>query len=259
MKLFFRNFGSGQPVIIMHGLLGMSDNWVTIGRKLAEEFSVFLPDLRNHGQSPHSLEINYEVMADDLNEFIEDNNIKNPVIVGHSMGGKVAMLYALNHPDMVKGLVVVDISPSENTSNDYNFGIVSAMMSVNLNAVHSREEVSEALQYSIPDEATRLFVMKNLHRKAAHVFEWRINLSAISNNLQLLVESIESEKVFTKPVLFIRGTKSEYIKQTDIPAIKRMFPNSEITSIEAGHWVHAEKPSDTFNALEGFIKKAANL
>ncbi len=256
MKLFFRHYGSGQPLIIMHGLLGMSDNWVTLAKRLSENYSVFLPDLRNHGQSPHSMEFNYKVMADDLGEFIVDNNLKDPVIAGHSMGGKVAMLFALNNPEVVKALIIVDMSPVAYDNHDYNFGIVSAMMSVNMNAVNSREEVSKALERNIPQEVTRLFVMKNLHRKAAHQFEWRINLSAISNNLPDLVASIESNKKYSKPALFVRGTNSEYIEESHYPLIRKMFPNSEIIPIEgAGHWVHAEKPDETLEAFDSFLKR----
>lgn len=256
MELFFRHYGAGQPLIILHGLLGMSDNWVTIAKRLAEKYSVYIPDLRNHGQSPHSIDFSYELMVDDLLEFIENNHIQDPVIAGHSMGGKVAMLFAVNHPDLLKALIVVDISPVAYDNHDFNFGIVSAMMSVDLIAVNSREEVSEVLQRSIPNEVTRLFVMKNLHRKAAHQFEWRINLNAISENLPKMVGSIESDKIYSKPTLFIRGSESDYIDETQFPVIKKMFPDSEITTIEgSGHWVHADKPEETFAVIYSFLQR----
>ncbi|HLN52448.1 MAG TPA: alpha/beta fold hydrolase [Lentimicrobium sp.] len=254
MKLFFRNFGSGRPLIILHGLLGMSDNWVTLGKKLAENYTVYLPDLRNHGQSTHSMEFSYEAMANDLLEFIRDHQIENPVLAGHSMGGKVAMLFALNHPELIIGLIVVDISPVAYDNHDYHFDIVSAMMSVNMNAVHTREEVSEVLERSIPDEVTRLFIMKNLHRKAAHQFEWRINLNAISENLSKMVGSTASDKIFNKPAIFIRGSESDYILEDHIPLIKKMFPRAEVITIKgAGHWIHAEKPQETLEAFSSFL------
>jgi esterase len=254
MKLFFRKFGTGQPLIILHGLLGMSDNWVTLGKKLSGDYTIYLPDLRNHGQSPHSMEFSYKAMADDLLEFIEDHQIENPVIAGHSMGGKVAMLFTLNHPDKVKGLIVVDISPVAYENHDYHYDIVSAMMSINMNAVHSREEVSEMLKLNIPDEATRLFIMKNLHRKAAHQFEWRINLNAISENLPRMVAGIDTSKVFNKPSLFIRGSASDYILDSHITLIKKIFTVAEIITVEgSGHWVHADKPEETLTAFCNFM------
>lgn len=254
MKLFYRHFGTGEPVIILHGLFGLSDNWVTHGKKLAEHFSVFLPDLRNHGQSPHSPTFNYHAMADDLFEFIQDHQLKNPVIIGHSMGGKVAMQFAIEHPEIPSQLIIVDISPVKYPDRDAHFDIINTMMSVNFEAVHSRDEVADLLRLSIPDEGTRLFILKNLYRKTRHTFDWRLNLDAIAGNMDYMFGAIDIEGVYDKPVLFIKGGKSDYIKPEHYQIIHKLFPNSSIAEIPtAGHWVHVDAPDEICNLFSQFL------
>lgn len=254
MKLFYRHFGDGKPLIILHGLFGLSDNWVTHAKRLAEKFSVYLPDLRNHGQSPHSSTFNYAAMADDLHEFIKEHKLKNPVVIGHSMGGKVAMWFALEYPDLLEKLIVVDISPVKYADRDAHFDIISAMMSIDFDAVHSREEVSDLLKLSIPHYDTRLFILKNLYRKTRNTFDWRLNLNAISNNMDMIFAGVDVDNVFNKPVLFIKGGKSDYIKDDHIPTIKRLFPASNIINIpQAGHWVHVDAPDEICRQFSNFL------
>lgn len=258
MKLFYRHFGEGKPLIILHGLFGLSDNWVTHAKRLAEQFSVYLPDLRNHGQSPHSPTFNYASMADDLHEFIEEHQLKSPVIIGHSMGGKVAMWFALEYPELLEKLIVVDISPVKYPDRDAHFDIISAMMSVDFNAVHSREEVSILLNQSIPHPGTRLFILKNLYRKTKNTFDWRLNLDAISSNMDMIFAGVEVNNVFIKPVLFIKGGKSDYIKNEHLPLIKKLFPAAIITTIpEAGHWVHVDAPDEICRLFSQFLGTSA--
>lgn len=260
MKLFYRHFGSGEPVIILHGLFGLSDNWVTHGKRMAEHFSVYLPDLRNHGQSPHSPTFNYTAMADDLHEFIDDHQLKNPVIIGHSMGGKVAMQFALEYPDIPSKLIIVDISPVKYPDRDAHFDIISAMMSMDFEAIHSREEAAAILAGSIRNDATRLFILKNLYRKTRNTFDWRLNLQAIAANMDYIFSGIESNSSFDKPVLFIKGTKSDYIHDSHYPLIHKLFPDSSVAEIEnAGHWVHVDAPDEICRLFGEFLEKDCTI
>lgn len=260
MKLFYRQFGEGQPLIILHGIFGISDNWVTLGKRLADKFSVYIPDMRNHGQSPHNPTFNYMAMADDLMEFIEAHQLAHPMIIGHSMGGKVAMTFALEHPEMVDKLAIVDISPRKYPGRDVHFEMISAMMAVNFETAGTREEVEAQLEKSIPDKRIRLFVMKNLYRKTKHTFGWRLNLEAISANMDYVFDGIQSTGIYKGPALFIRGGKSDYINDTDAELIHQYFPEANIRTIEnASHWVHADAPDALCRLFSLFFGKECSL
>ena len=260
MKLFYRQFGIGRPLIILHGIFGISDNWVTIGKRLASEFSVFIPDLRNHGQSPHSSTFNYTAMSDDLQEFIEEHRLEKPVVVGHSMGGKAAMTYALEHPVNVEKLVVVDISPRRYPGRNVHFDMINAMMAVDFDHVSTRNEVENLLESSIPDHRIRLFVMKNLYRKTRHSFDWRLNLKALSDNMDYVFEGIESSHQYGGPTLFVKGGQSDYISTNDTDLIKGLFPQALIETIPgASHWVHADSPDELCRILSTFLGKDCPL
>lgn len=256
MKLFFRHYGQGQPVIILHGIFGVSDNWVTIGKKLAEKFSVYIPDQRNHGQSPHSVTFNYYALADDLLEFIREYKLEKPIIIGHSMGGKVAMTFALEHPEMIEKLVVVDISPRKYPGRNVHFDMINAMMAVDFDNVETREDVEKQLLESIPNKRIRLFVMKSLYRKTKDTFDWRLNLEAISANMDFVFDGVESTDTYRGPTLFIRGGRSDYIQDSDTPLIKDLFPNAQIQIIDdASHWVHADSPEELCRLFSLFLGK----
>jgi len=255
MQLFYRKFGSGKPLVILHGLFGISDNWVSFGKKIAQlGYEVYIPDQRNHGQSPHSPSFNYLALVDDLFEFIDEHELDDAVLLGHSMGGKVAMRFALENPDFVSKLIVVDISMRAYEARHHHKNIIKAMKSVDFTSLHSRKEVEDVLAESINDSKIRLFVMKNLHRINQNGFEWRLYLDGILDNLDFMFDGIESENVFKKPSLFIRGGASDYILDGDISDIDRAFPNNKLYTIPgATHWVHAEAPDLFYKYVSGFL------
>ena len=256
MKLFFREFGAGQPVIILHGLFGQSDNWVTVGRRIADQFHVFIPDQRNHGQSPHTTIHSFPAMADDLAEFIEEHAIENPILIGHSMGGKVAMTYALENPGKVKKLVIIDISPRKYPERTTHTQVISEMMSIDLENIATRTEVEKILDSRISDTRIKMFILKNLYYKIHGKLAWRLNLEAINQSMDLLFDGISSENTYTGPTLFIRGGKSDYVPDADIPLIKSMFPEAVIKTISgATHWVHADAPEELCYLLSGFLER----
>ena len=266
MKLFFRKYGQGKPIIILHGLFGMSDNWVTIARRLSDRYEVYLPDLRNHGQSPHDEELNYDVMAADLFDFIKQNNIMFPDIIGHSMGGKVVMNFAIKHSNMLDKLIVVDIHPTVYTEHYEHMDLINAMQSIDLSAAHSFSDIDKSLsQFSnagerlqrVPPVSLRVrqFLLKNILRKPDKTFGWKFNLDNIQKNLHLLLGGIASDTQYTKHVLFIKGGLSNYIKEEDYADIRHMFPNSEIKIIpRASHWVHADAPEEFLNIVCDFLE-----
>ena len=260
MKLFFREFGAGQPVIILHGLFGQSDNWVTVGRRIADQFHVFIPDQRNHGQSPHTTIHSFPAMADDLAEFIEEHAIENPILIGHSMGGKVAMTYALENPGKVKKLVIIDISPRKYPERTTHTQVISEMMSIDLENIATRTEVEKILDSRISDTRIKMFILKNLYYKIHGKLAWRLNLEAINQSMDLLFDGISSENTYTGPTLFIRGGKSDYVPDADIPLIKSMFPEAVIKTISgATHWVHADAPEELCYLLSGFLERDCNF
>ncbi|MCF8367561.1 MAG: alpha/beta fold hydrolase [Bacteroidales bacterium] len=256
MKLFYRKYGEGQPLIILHGIFGISDNWVTIGRRLAEKFEVYIPDQRNHGQSPHSSTFNYFALIDDLFEFIEDHQLINPIIIGHSMGGKVAMNFALENPGKIDKLIVVDISTRAYTGRQEHQEIIHAMRSVNFDNISSREEVADIISKSVKSEKIQLFVLKNLYRINQERYAWRLNVDGIYENIENVFEGVQSPYVFKKECLFIKGGNSGYITEEDYESIRIKFPKAVFTTIkDASHWVHAEKPDELCAQLSLFLNK----
>jgi pimeloyl-ACP methyl ester carboxylesterase len=255
MNLFFRKYGKGQALIILHGVFGISDNWVSFARKMADQYEVFIPDQRNHGQSPHDPTFNYFALCSDLVEFIEEHGIEDPIILGHSMGGKVAMHFALENPDRLKALIVADISMRTYMRRFRHLDMIDAMMEVNFNTARTREDVASQLRLKIPDKRTRLFAMKNLYRRErGGQFAWRLNLEAINLNMDEVFQGIDSKNLFTKPTLFVRGGSSDYVKYEDFDQIYRNFPKADIKTIEgAGHWLHAEKPEEFYRIINDFF------
>lgn len=253
MKLFYRELGGkGQPLIILHGLFGSSDNWLTQAKVFAEKFHVYMPDQRNHGQSPHSEDdFDYSVMADDIHEFLITNAIHDPIILGHSMGGKAAMKFALDHPELLSKLIVVDIAPK--SYRIHHDKILAGLKSIELDSVQSRNEADELLSAYEPDESTRQFLLKNLQRKSGGGFSWKINLPVLDRDIDKISNGFSLEKTFEKPSLFIRGSRSNYVKEEDLPQIHRFFPQSKVVTLDTGHWVHAEKPREFIEAVMNFI------
>jgi len=249
MKLFCRQFGSGKPIIILHGLFGLSDNWVSIGKVLAHNYKVIVPDLRNHGQSPHSSIFNYDAMAGDISELMDDLELSSAIIMGHSMGGKVAMQFALQYPERTGKLIVVDMSMRQYEERQSQIEIIKAMMAIDFEKVDSRSEISELLRQSITEEKVRLFIMKNLYRVTRSHLGWRPDLKSIYQNIDCVFEAISGESVYQGASLFIHGDDSDYVLESDISQIQHHFPQAVFKVVpDAGHWVHADNP-------EGFLKE----
>jgi len=245
--------GDGKPLIILHGLFGSLDNWLSIAKELTDTYQIFLVDQRNHGMSPHSDEFNYGVMAEDLKEFIKEHNIDRPYILGHSMGGKTAMKFALQHGDMWEKLIVVDISPKAYPV--HHDVILEGLSAIDVDALKSRGQADKKLAEYVSDFGTRQFLLKNLNRKKSGGFEWKINLPVIKDNIEIIGEGMEEQLAIEKDVLFIRGEKSDYIKNDDVILITQHFPNAKLETVKnAGHWVHAEQPEALLDIMKTFLK-----
>jgi len=250
MKLFYRETGEGKPIFILHGLFGMSDNWATIGKQLAEKYRVIMPDLRNHGNSFHHDDWDYDHMAKDILQLANHLNLGEFILIGHSMGGKVAMKFAQEHPDLLEKFIVIDIAPRYYPVHHQT--IIKALKSVNINQIKSRSEAENQLSQHIGEEGIRLFLMKNLGRNKEG-FYWKFNLNVISENIENVGEEIPPSTCVV-PALFIRGSESEYINNNDTQEIKGIFSNSMVVTIKnAGHWVHADQPEALISTLTQFI------
>jgi esterase len=253
MQLNFKKVGKGEPLVILHGLFGSLDNWMTLAKKLGEHFEVFVVDARNHGQSPHSDDFNYDVMADDLYEFLMEHQIIDPIILGHSMGGKTAMQFAMNYPNKLEKLIVADIAPKSYPV--HHTAILNGMLSLNLDIINTRKGADEELSKYIEDFSTRQFLLKNLYWIEKEKLAWRFNLPVINTQIEIIGEGLQNIEIFEKQTLFIRGEKSNYITEKDFEAIKNIFPNVEIETMNTGHWVHAEKPTKFLQVLSSFLLK----
>ncbi len=251
MKLHFKKLGEGQPVIILHGVFGSSDNLTIVAKRIAASHEVYLVDQRNHGHSPHSQDFNYSLLTQDVLEFIQEHNLHQPILIGHSMGGKVAMNVALNQGETLSKLVVVDIAPRFYALHHQN--ILQALVT-DVSGFSSRSEVEAALAPLLPEFSTRQFIMKNLHRKESGGFEWRINVKSLTDNIEQVGAQISSDKPFTKPVLVVKGEKSNYIKDEDIAEFRALFPHCQFAEVKgAGHWVHAESPEGFLDVVMPFL------
>lgn len=263
MELAFHRSGAGQPLVILHGLYGSSDNWHTAGRILSASFEVFLVDLRNHGKSPHNPEHTYDAMREDLYGFFLSHNIENAILVGHSMGGKTAMSFSFKYGRLIEKLVVVDISPLPYNTENYNVfsiheRIISALQQTDPALITSREEADRMLSTAIPWKHIRQFLLKNLKRKDHGKFAWSLNIEAVASNLGNIMAGVwpeESAIPVQMETLFIKGENSRYIVEKDINAINSVFSNVILTTIPgAGHWVHAEQPELFMDTLCRFLK-----
>jgi len=260
MNLFYRKYGSGPPLIILHGLYGSSDNWVTIAKKISSNFTVYLPDLRNHGQSPHSMEHNYESLSSDIHDFAVKLGLRKFFLAGHSMGGKTAIQFAISWPEMLWGLLIADISPfSDDTEKTNAFRqhhtILHAIAACDLSAAGSRNEIDKGLSAEIPSQKVRDLIMKNINRTESGQFKWRLNFGALLDNLDNIVGalpvSVEGDLRITGfPVIFLKGERSEYINPDNFRKITRIFPSAELKIIKnAGHWLNADNPEEVTAAL----------
>jgi len=244
--------GKGQPLIIAHGYFGMGDNWKTLANKFATHFEVHLLDLRNHGRSFHSDDFNYDLMVEDILYYIKHYQLKEVILLGHSMGGKMAMQFAVTYPEYLNKLIVVDIAPKYYTP--HHEVILTALNGVDFDKISSRREVSDILKKHIDEEAVIQFLLKNVYWKSKNQLAFRFNLESLTENNNEVGEALPSFTSFDKPVLFLKGANSGYISSDDTSLIKTHFPEVKIVTIEnASHWVHADNPSQFYKAVLNFI------
>ena len=254
MTLHSRIEGEGIPMIILHGFLGMSDNWKSLATQFASAgFQVHALDLRNHGKSFHSEEFNYQVMVEDVKNYIHVHQLTNSIVLGHSMGGKVAMLLATTHPNLVSKLVIADIGPKYYAPHHQT--ILAGLNAVDFSKNPSRSEVDQILTSFISDFGTRQFLLKNLYWKTPDQLAFRFNLQVFNDKIEIIGTALPFENKFEGPTLFLRGSKSDYILDADFETIYHHFPNAIIDTIfNAGHWLHAENPIDFEINVMRFLK-----
>jgi esterase len=251
MKLNFKKFGEGKPLIVLHGLMGMLDNWKTPAKTLAEHFEVYIVDQRNHGHSPHSDEFSYQFMMEDLLEFVEDHELHHAHFLGHSMGGKTAMKFAQNYPEYIDKLIVADIAPK--AYEVHHQQILEGLLAVDLNTTKSRKEAETVLSNFIQETGVRQFLLKNLYWIEKGKLAWRFNLNTINRVIGDIGEEI-NDSMYEGETLFIRGGKSNYIQDIDKEMINTYFPQGGIETIaSAGHWLHAEQPESFLKSVLKFL------
>jgi len=256
MKLFSKVYGDdGENLVIVHGLFGMSDNWNTIGKKLSKYFRVHILDLRNHGKSPHSNNFNYEVMCQDLNEYIIDHDLVKPIILGHSLGGKLAIKFALMYSEKVKKIIVADIAPKKYNNSEQKY-YLEQLNNLDLRNYEKRVEIDKVLSRTCSNKSIRLFLLKNLCRKKDGRFGWKFNLPTLMSKLDNIRNGFFDEKRITVPACFLKGERSDYILDKDKLLINNLFYNYRIVSISnAGHWLHVDNQSDFLKEVIKFCQE----
>jgi esterase len=254
MNLNYKKFGeTGPAIVILHGVFGFLDNWLTVGKAIADSgFQVYLVDQRNHGRSPHEGAINYETFAQDLKEFIGQQHLDKPILVGHSMGGKTVMEYAVRFPDTFAKLVVVDIGPKAYPI--HHTKILEGLNQIPVDTIENRQVADDILAAYEPIPAVRQFLLKNLYRKDEGGFGWRFNLPLLSTDMSNVGQEIVTDKPVNTPTLFMRGDRSDYIQDEDWEGIQKIFPDSKLDTIaNSGHWIQAEQPKAFLESLLHFI------
>ena len=245
--------GEGKPLLILHGYFGMSDNWKTLGNQFSEDFEVHLIDQRNHGRSFHADEFNYQVLVDDLYNYIKHHQLENIYLIGHSMGGKTAMLFAVTYPNLVDKLIIVDISPK--AYKPHHNAILAGLNAIDFSVDNSRKLVDEKLSNYIPEMGVRQFLLKNVYWKEKGVLDYRFNLKSLTDNNPEVGKSLPQNTKFNNETLFLKGEKSGYITENESLIINPHFPNHKIVAIKnAGHWAHAENPKQFYEEVLEFIK-----
>ncbi len=254
MKLAYREYGQGTPMIILHGLFGQSDNWNTLAKQFSERgFRVFTLDLRNHGLSPHSSDWNYSLMANDIKEFIDEHELANPVLLGHSMGGKVVMFFEKQFPNVASKLIIADIAAKEYPP--HHAEVLDALHAVDFSVVKTRKEAEAEMNKHISDFGTKQFLLKNIYWKdtANNLMDWRFNLKVITQEYDAIREVVPFYQSYL-PCLVIKGSQSNYINAADEEDFRKRYSNVKIETIEgAGHWVHAEKPKEFYEIVMQFL------
>lgn len=264
MKLFYRKYGQGPVLVILHGLFGSSDNWITIAKQLAGRCTVILPDMRNHGNSPHSDIHDYESMAQDVLELAEELSPGKFFLAGHSMGGKTAIQFAMKWPELLYGLLIADISPFRGESvegKEYSLHrrILDTMLTFDLSSITTRAEAEKTLNEKGFDERVAAFMLKSLHRSGKG-FEWKINAASLMKNLGEIIKPadrgiVHGLRVSGFPVIFLKGERSDYLPDEHFGDILKVFPAAEFVKIpNAGHWLHADNPEDVVKNFERLLE-----
>ena len=251
--LHSRIIGEGDPLVILHGFLGMSDNWKTLGNQYAEKgYQVHLVDQRNHGKSFHDEAFNYDILANDLKDYIEHHQLAPIVLLGHSMGGKTAMQFACDFSELTKKLIVADIAPKFYPPHHQD--IINGLQSLNFETISSRGEADIELSKHLNHIGIRQFLLKNLYWIEKGKLAFRFNLPILSTKMEEIGENISNAAFYDGPTLFLKGDKSEYVIAADMPEIKKHFPNAILETIDnAGHWLHAENPKQFFEKSMIFL------
>ena len=251
--LHSRIVGEGRPLVILHGFLGMGDNWKTLANKFAEQdFQVHLVDQRNHGRSFHSMDFSYELMAQDLLKYVDHYGLKAVNLIGHSMGGKTAMDFAVNNPQLLEKLIVADIGPK--AYPQHHQAILKGLSVLWAATIESRSEADQVLADYVPEPGIRQFLLKNLYRVEKGRLGLRINLPSLTANVEEVGKPLASEAIYPGPTLFLKGGKSDYIQPLDEILIKRHFPLATVEEIKgAGHWLHAENPAEFYQNVMNFL------
>ncbi|MGY0406742.1 MAG: alpha/beta fold hydrolase [Polaribacter sp.] len=245
--------GKGKSLLILHGYFGMGDNWKTLGNKFAEDFQVHLIDQRNHGRSFHTDAFNYKVLTEDIYRYMQYYQLEKATIIGHSMGGKTAMLFAVTHPGLVEKLVVVDISPR--AYQPHHNAILAGLNSIDFSMQNTRSLVDTKLATFVPEVGVRQFLLKNLYWKEKGQLAYRFYLDSLTKNNSEIGKALPSFTVFEKETLVLKGQKSDYITKQDSPIIETHFPNAKTVEItNAGHWLHAENPTQFYKEVCAFLK-----
>lgn len=256
MNLFFRKFGQGSPVVILHGLYGSSDNWVSFAKKLSDSFTVYIPDLRNHGNSPHDIEHTYYSICRDIEVFFITNNIGKAILLGHSMGGKAATLFTSLNPKLVEKLIVADIYPFGAVNKDiaeFHSKVFESIEKINLNEVKSFMEAGELLFSCLGDRKLSNFLLKNISRKDEKLF-WKLNIESIKNNRNNIFAGLEIKDPIYTETLILKGENSDYISEDNRIELNYSFPNHEFRVItKAGHWLHADNPEEFIATFTDFV------
>jgi esterase len=257
MQLHFQVYGEGPPLIILHGLLGSLENWQAVSRRFGSHFTVYAVDQRNHGQSPHSAEMTYPLMAADLAELVEQHGLGKIILLGHSMGGKTAMQYALLHPKKVRALAVADIAPRAYSPRHKR--VLAAMLALPLDTFQTRKQMEEALAVAVPDLPTRQFLLKNVMREAGGGFHWKNGLREIHQNYAHLSAEVSGGAPFAGPALFLRGEWSDYLREQDLGLIRARFSRSDLRTVpQTGHLLHTENPEAFFQMTLEFFRPASD-
>ena len=250
MKLHYREIGEGQPMVILHGLFGNSDNWQTHAKKLSEYYRVILVDQRNHGHSDWSDDFSYDLMSQDLFELFELLDLKKVILLGHSMGGKTAIRFTQEHSKLVDKLIIVDIGVKEYPM--HHAEILKGLYSIDLNLIHTRSEAENMLSKFIESYGIKQFLLKNLYWKEKGILAWRMNIKILDQEMENILSVLPNTEIYL-PTLFIRGALSNYILEEDLEQLENQFPDMHLTTINnAGHWVHSESPTEFINSVLEF-------